>query len=146
MEPSLYANFLYRSSHLNLAQKGLAKLTLFLSFFIENSTSHLTLREHFYLDITMVTFRLTNQLFDTKRTKAYINKMSDQSRKYSLNFGLLSISSPLNVRIFRTNVVFLVTFWLCQKKIRAFNADAIEHSCQFHQHFTHNFFVQKQIE
>jgi len=27
----------------------------------------------------------------------------------------VSISSTLNVRIFRTNVIFLVTFWLCQK-------------------------------
>jgi len=28
---------------------------------------------------------------------------------------LVSISSMLNLQIFRTNVVFLVTFWLCQK-------------------------------
>jgi len=32
-----------------------------------------------------------------------------------INVGLVSISSTFYVRIFRTNVIFLVTFWLCQK-------------------------------
>jgi len=67
---------------------------------------------------------------DGARASTACHTDNHNPEKVVVCFCKVSISSTLNIRIFRTNVIFLVTFWLC-RKIRAFNVDEIDGRLSF---------------